>query len=87
MRDNRGPEARLRQGAEIAVDFIDRLPRLIRNIDTLVAEISRDGIILHADTIAAHAAEQAKRAYLAVIPLWIAAAALVAIALALFFGR
>jgi hypothetical protein len=40
-------------------------------------------VVLHAETIASHAAEQAKRMYLAVIPLWLAAAALVAIALAL----
>jgi hypothetical protein len=44
-------------------------------------------VVLHAETIAAHAAEQAKRAYLAVIPIWLAAAALVAIALVLAFGR
>jgi ubiquinone biosynthesis protein len=87
MRDNRGPEARLRQALETAVEAIDRLPRLIRNLDELVGDMARDGVVLHAETIASHAAEQAKRAYLAVIPLWIAAAALVGIALALAFGR
>jgi ubiquinone biosynthesis protein len=87
MRDNRGPEARLRQGVEVALDMIDRIPRLLRNLDGLVDDISRDGVILHAETIASHAAAQAKHAYLAVIPLWVAAAALVAIALVLFFGR
>jgi ubiquinone biosynthesis protein len=87
MRDNRGPEAQLRQRLETVADIIDRLPRLIRNLDTLVDDMARDGVVLHAETIASHAAEQAKRMYLAVIPLWLAAAALVAIALALVFRR
>jgi ubiquinone biosynthesis protein len=87
MRDNRGPEARLRQGLEIAVEVIGRLPRLIRNLDELVGDMSRDGVVLHAETIAAHADAQVKRAFLAVIPLWIAAAALVVIAVALALGR
>jgi ubiquinone biosynthesis protein len=87
MRDNRGPEARLWQGIEVAAEMIDRLPRLIRNLEALVGDMARDGVILHAESIASHAAHQAKHAYLAVIPLWIAAAALVAIALALTFAR
>jgi ubiquinone biosynthesis protein len=87
MRDNRGPEALLRQRLETLADTIERLPRLIRSLDALVGDMSRDGVVLHAETIASHAAEQAKRMYLAVIPLWLAAAALAAIALALVFGR
>jgi ubiquinone biosynthesis protein len=87
MRDNRGPEAQLRQRLETLADIVERLPRLIRSLDTLVGDMSRDGVILHAESIAAHAAEQAKRAYLAVVPLWLAAAALIAIALALVFRR
>jgi ubiquinone biosynthesis protein len=87
MRDNRGPEARFRQGLETVAEIIGRLPGLIRNLDELVGDMSRDGVVLHAESIAAHATEQAKRAYLAVIPLWIAAAALVAIAVALAFAR
>jgi ubiquinone biosynthesis protein len=87
MRDNRGPEARLRAGLETVVEMIDRLPRLIRSLDALVGDMARDGVVLHAETIASHAAEQAKRAYLAVVPLWIAAAALVAIAVAFLFAR
>jgi ubiquinone biosynthesis protein len=87
MHDNRGVEARLRQGAETVAEMVERLPRLVRSLDTLIGDMSRDGVVLHAETIASHAAEQAKRAYLAVIPLWLAAAALAAIALALIFGR
>jgi ubiquinone biosynthesis protein len=87
MRDNRGPEARLREGLETVADMIERLPRLVRSLDDLVGGMARDGVVLHAETLAAHAAAQARRAYLAVIPLWLAAAALVAIAVALLVGR
>jgi ubiquinone biosynthesis protein len=87
MRDNRGPEARLRQRLESIADAIERLPRIVARADSLIDDISQNGLLLHADSIASHAAEQAKRAYLAVIPLYVAAAALVAIAIALFLGR
>jgi len=87
MRDNRGPEARFRQGLDLAAEIIDRLPRLIRNLDSLIGDMARDGVVLHAETLAAHAAEQARRAYLAVIPLWIAAAAVAVIALFIALGR
>jgi ubiquinone biosynthesis protein len=83
MRDNRGPEAQLRKRLETVADMIERLPRLVENLDALIGDIARDGVLLHAESIASHAEEQAKRAYLAVIPLWLAAAALVAIAVAL----
>ena len=85
MRENRGFEARLRQRFETVAEMIERLPRLVESVDRLVGDMARDGVVLHAETIAAHAAEQAKRAYLAVIPLWLAALALAAIAAALLF--
>jgi ubiquinone biosynthesis protein len=85
MRENRGPEAQLRQHLDTVFDMLDRLPRLIANLDTFVANIDRDGILLHAESIASHAAEQAKRAWLAVLPLYLAAAALMAIAAVLIF--
>jgi len=87
MRDNRGPEAQLRQRLETVADMFERLPRLVASLDTLVGDMSRDGVVLHAESIASHAEQQAKRAYLAVIPLYVAAAALLAIAAALLFGR
>lgn len=86
MRENRGPEARLRAHLETAAELVERLPRVVTSLDRLIGDMARDGVVLHAETIAAHAAEQAKRAWLAVLPLYIAAAALVAIALALLFG-
>jgi ubiquinone biosynthesis protein len=83
MRENRGPEAQIRQRLETAAEMIARLPRLVENLDSLFGDVAREGVVLHAESIASHAEEQAKRAYLAVIPLWLAAAALVAIAVAL----
>ena len=87
MRDNRGPEAQLRQRLETIVDMVERLPRLIEKLETFVDDIARDGVLLHAELMASHAAEQAKRAWLAVLPLYLAAAALIAIAAVLMFGR
>jgi ubiquinone biosynthesis protein len=87
MRDNRGPEARLRQHLETFADLAERLPRLIRGLENVISGVDRDGVVLHAESIAAHAAEQAKHAWLAILPFYIGAAALVAIALILMFGR
>jgi ubiquinone biosynthesis protein len=87
MLENRGPEAQLRQRLETAAEMIARLPRLVENLDALVGGVARNGVLLHAESIASHAAEQAKRAYLAVVPLWLAAAALIAIAVALVLRR
>jgi ubiquinone biosynthesis protein len=87
MRANRGPEARLRDRLETIADAIERLPRLVEKLETFVEDIARDGILLHAESLASHAAEQAKRAWLVVLPLYLSAAALIAIAAALLFGR
>jgi ubiquinone biosynthesis protein len=85
MRDNRGPEARLRQRLETLADTLERLPRVVASVESFVDQVTHDGILLHAESMAAHAAEQAKRAWLAVLPLYLAAAALLAIAGALIF--
>ena len=84
MRDNRGPEAQLRQRLETVVDMMERLPRLVEKLETFVDDIARDGILLHAeiDRIARRRTSQT-RLCLAVLPLYLAAAALIAIALAL----
>jgi ubiquinone biosynthesis protein len=85
MRENRGPEARLRERLENAVAAVERLPQLVAGVEALVNDISRNGLLLHADSIASQADAQAQRAWLAVAPLYVAAAALVAIAAALLF--
>src|SRR6202040_1118205 len=60
MRDNRGPEARLRQRLDTFADVIEGMPRLIRSLETLVADWSREGVIMHAETLAAQAAKRAR---------------------------
>jgi ubiquinone biosynthesis protein len=85
MRDNRGPEAQLRQRLATVAEMFERLPRLVENLEDLVGNIRHDGILLHAESMAAHAAEQARHAWLAVLPLYLAATALLAIAAVLIF--
>jgi ubiquinone biosynthesis protein len=87
MRDNRGPEARLRQRIDSVVEALDELPRLLRNLDKLVGDWAQEGVILHAESLATQAAHRARLLPLLVVPLWIAAAALVAIAAVLLAGR
>ena len=84
MRDNRGPEARARQGIEAVADLAERLPRLIRGLDELVDGWSRDGILVHTEPLDRRGVRQ-PAAILA--PIWIIAAALAAIALTLLVER
>jgi len=83
MRDNRGPEARLRQRIDNFVEALDEVPRLLRNLDKLIGDWAQEGVVLHAESLATQAAHRARLLPLLVVPLWIAAAALVAIAAAL----
>jgi len=87
VRDNRGPEARLRQRIDAAFEAIDELPRLLQNLDRLVGDWAREGVVLHAETLAAQAAHRARLLPWLAVPLWLGAASLVAIALALLLGR
>ena len=87
MRDNRGPEARLRQRIDGVVEVLDELPRLLRNLDKMIGDWAQEGVVLHAESLATNAAHRARLLPLLVIPLWIAAVALVAIAAALLVGR
>jgi ubiquinone biosynthesis protein len=86
MRDNRGPEARLKQHLDTVLETIDEIPRLLRSLDRLIGDWSRDGVVLHAETLAAQAAHRARLFPWLALPLWIAAAALAAIAVALMMG-
>jgi ubiquinone biosynthesis protein len=81
MRDNRGPEARLRQYIDTLAEAIDEVPRLLRGLDKIVGDWSREGVVMHAESLATQAAHRARLLPLLVIPLWLAAAALIAIAL------
>jgi ubiquinone biosynthesis protein len=87
MRDNRGPEAQLRQRIDNFVEALDQVPRLLRNLDKLIGDWAQEGVILHAESLATQAAHRARLLPLLVVPLCIAAAALVAIAAALLAGR
>jgi ubiquinone biosynthesis protein len=86
MRDNRGPEARLKQHLDTFLETIEEMPRLLRSLDRLIGDWSREGVILHAETLAAQAAHRARLFPWLAVPLWLAAAALVAIAVALMMG-
>lgn len=83
MRENRGPEARLRQQIDTILEAIDEVPRLLRGLDKIVTDWSREGVVMHAESLATQAAHRARLLPLLVIPLWIAALALVAVAVAL----
>jgi len=83
MRENRGPEARLRDAAADVVAVLERLPSFVRDIEKLGAAITEGGgLPLHPDTLA----EIARRDALALLglPLWIIALALAAIAVAMW---
>ena len=85
MRDNRGPEAHLKQRIDAVLEAADGIPRLLRGLDRMIGDWSRDGVVLHAETLAAQAAYRARLLPVLAAPLWIAAAALVAIAITLVF--
>ncbi len=83
MRENRGPEARLRDAAADSIAVIERLPGLMRDLEKLGAAMTEGGgLPLHPDTLAELARRDAVQ--LLGLPLWIIALALAAIALALW---
>jgi ubiquinone biosynthesis protein len=84
MRDNRGPEAQLRQRVDSLVETFDELPRLLRSLGKLVDDWSTEGVVLHAESIATQAAHRSRQLWLLIAPLWLAGLALAAIAVALW---
>jgi ubiquinone biosynthesis protein len=86
-RKERGPEARLRQRLGALLAALDEVPRLIASLDKLVGDWAREGVVLHAESLAAQAAHRFRELPFLVLPLWLAAAALVAIAVALLLAR
>jgi len=87
MHDNRGPEARVRLGLETIADLIERVPRLVRSLETLVGDWSREGVVLHVESLAVQAAHRARHLAIVLVPVWITAMALAVVALTLLFGR
>ena len=83
MRENRGPEARLRDALRETVAVLERLPALARDLEKLGSAMTvGGGLPLHPDTLASIARRDAIE--LLGLPLWIAALALALIALALW---
>jgi len=87
MQDNRGPEAQLRRRLGSLVEMVERLPKLIENADDLVRKWAEEGIVMHAETLAAHAARRWREVFWLIIPLWMIGAGLIGIAVALLLGR
>jgi ubiquinone biosynthesis protein len=87
MRENRGPEARLRQRLETFVEMIDRLPKLVDDAGKLVATWGNEGVVLHMESLAAHAERRWRELFWAIVPLWLIGLGLIAIAVGLFVGR
>ncbi|MFQ5775792.1 MAG: 2-polyprenylphenol 6-hydroxylase [Kiloniellaceae bacterium] len=79
MRENRGPEARLRRAAEDLSATLERLPRLIGALEAAAADLAGGGLRLHPDSVQAQRAPNGART--ARWALWIAAAALAVAAL------
>jgi ubiquinone biosynthesis protein len=83
MRENRGPEARMRDTVLDTMGALERLPNLMRDLERLGTAITEGGgLPLHPDTVAEIARRDAIE--LLGLPLWLIAAALVAIAVALW---
>ena len=79
------PLAQLRIQIDTLIDALQQVPRVLRGIDRIVADLSREGLKLHAESIAAQASHWARLLMLLVVPLWLAGLALVALALAAIF--
>ena len=87
MRDNRGPEARLRQRLENLVEVLDSLPGLVRSAGKLIGTWAEEGVVLHMETLAAHAQHRWREIFWVIVPLWLIGIGLVGIAVALLLGR
>ena len=51
MRENRGPEARLRQGLETMAQAVTQLPRLIVGLGRVSTDLAEGGLKLHPDSL------------------------------------
>ncbi|HYC14000.1 MAG TPA: AarF/UbiB family protein, partial [Stellaceae bacterium] len=82
MRENRGVEARVLDAAEATAAILERLPTLLSDLESAVAAIASGGLRLDAETVEALGGGRRRR--WGAVPLWIAALALLAIALAMW---
>ena len=73
MRDNRGPEARLREAFGELARAIERLPGFMADLEKAAAALARDGVRLHPETL--RRSEHGLPRH-ALWPVWLAIAAL-----------
>jgi len=81
MRENRGPEARLREGLEDALRGLRQLPALADNLERASAELAGGRIRLHPDSIAQLTARNGGSLARWALPVALAALALALVAL------
>ena len=81
VRENRGPEARLKDAAQDLGESLQRLPRLLSEVERASGQIARDGLRLDPDSARSLGAAGRDRG--SRIALWVAAAALIAAIIAL----
>ena len=84
MLTNRGPEARAVDAVAEAASLLERLPRLVRNLEQASALFTANGIKLDPDSIRELIETGEDATHPLALPLWIAIIALVAIAVALW---
>jgi ubiquinone biosynthesis protein len=80
MRENRGPQARLREVATETLGTLERLPTVLAGLETTLGMLSSGGLQLHPNTVRAltEASGRDNKAYL--WALWIAVALIALIA-------
>ncbi len=81
MRENRGPEARLVNGARDLARIAGRLPELVSDMEAASATIARGGVRLHPDTMSAITRQRGGNRS------WVLWLAILLLALALLLGR
>jgi ubiquinone biosynthesis protein len=82
MRQNRGPEARLRDAAADFAGLIERTPSMLRSLEAALSRLAAEGAT--PGRAATAAARDGRVPGGLAVPLWIAALALLAIAAALW---
>jgi ubiquinone biosynthesis protein len=85
MRTNRGPEARLIDAVGEAASVLKRLPDMVRNLDRAASLLAESGLPLHPGSIDLLIRRAERASHPLALPLWLATAALVAIAAALWW--
>lgn len=79
IRENLGPEARMREAATDLRETLERLPAFLRDAEKAAGMLADGGLKLHPDTVAALRGENARNPLAA--PLWVAVALLAVILL------